>query len=136
MNITVQQAQGKVPVTILGIQGEVDASNYQDLIARAQELYQKGSRHLLLDLGQVSYLSSSGLVALHGIALLLSGRQLPDPEHGWATLRSVTQAPGTGVSPYIKLLNPQPKVERVLQTSGLKDYMECYTDLATAVASF
>ena len=34
MDITVQQMQGRVPVTILQTHGDLDASNYQDLIAK------------------------------------------------------------------------------------------------------
>jgi len=43
MNISVSQAQGEVPVTVLKLDGQLDGQNYQDLIARAQELYNSGS---------------------------------------------------------------------------------------------
>jgi anti-anti-sigma regulatory factor len=34
------------------------------------------------------------------------------------------------------LLNPQPRVDRVLDMAGFKQFFEVYTDLETAVASF
>ena len=36
MSITLDQAQGKVPVTVLAIHGDLDASNYLEVIAQAQ----------------------------------------------------------------------------------------------------
>jgi anti-anti-sigma factor len=136
MNISVDQAQGRVPVAVVGVRGDLDASNYQELIAKAQELYRAGTRHVLLDLSQTAFVSSSGLVALHSIALLLKGGQLPNPEDGWAAIHSVGRGLGAGTQPYIKLLNPQPKVDRVLEKAGLKELFEIHTDRAAAIDSF
>ena len=43
MTITTTQAEGSVPVTVLSIQGDLDASNYQAVIAAAQAAYDKGA---------------------------------------------------------------------------------------------
>ena len=55
MHLTVESARGRVPVEILTIHGDLDASNFQDVITKARELYQGGARHLLLDLSVVLY---------------------------------------------------------------------------------
>jgi anti-anti-sigma regulatory factor len=136
MNISVSKAAGRVPVAVLGVQGDLDASNYQVLIARATELYRSGTKDILVDLSDTNFVSSSGLVALHSIALLLRGEQPPDPEAGWAAMRAVTEGLGSEKQHHIKLLNPQPKVDRTLEKAGLKEFFEIYTDLATAIASF
>ncbi len=34
-------------------------------------------------MAEIQFMSGSGLVALHSIALLLRGEELPDPEYGW-----------------------------------------------------
>ena len=136
MNISVNQAVGRVPVAILAIQGDLDASNYQDLIAKAKQVHAAGTGHILLDLTHTSFVSSSGLVALHSIALLLQGEQLPDPENGWSAIRSVGRGLGAGARQHVKLLNPQPKVQQVMVKSGLAEFFEVHTDLAAAVASF
>ena len=86
MEITVKEAQAGVPVTIMGLVGEMDASNYMDVIERAKEISAAGTRHLLLDLSGLSFMSSSGLVALHGTAMTMEGKELPDPEQGWAII--------------------------------------------------
>ena len=136
MNISVNQIQGRVPVAVLSVQGDLDASNYQELIATARELYNAGTQRILLDLSSASFVSSSGLVAIHSIALLLRGEQPPDLEQGWSAIHAVGHGLGAGPQPYLKLLNPQPKVERTLEKAGLKEFFEIHADLATAIASF
>lgn len=136
MNITVSQAQGKVPVAILQPHGDLDASNYQALIDRAQELYQAGTRDILLDLSDTSYMSSSGIVALQSIAALLRGEEPPDPEAGWGALHAVQRDRDSGFQKHLKLLSPQPRVDNVLDMVGFKRFLEIYDDLENAVASF
>ena len=60
MDISVSQAQGNVPVTVLKLDGQLDGQNYQDLITKAQELHTSGTRDLLLDLSDLTYISSAG----------------------------------------------------------------------------
>lgn len=136
MNISVNQLQGTAPVAILGIEGDLDASNYQDLIAKAKEVYDAGTRHILLDLSQTRFISSSGLVAIHSIALLLCGERPLDLEDGWASLHAVAVGLGGGRQPDLKFLNPQPRVMRALQIAGLNEAFEIYTDRAAALASW
>jgi anti-anti-sigma factor len=76
MDISVSQAQGSVPVTVLKLDGQLDGQTYQDLIGKAQDLYNSGSRDFLLDLSDLTYISSAGLVALHSVALLTRGQVL------------------------------------------------------------
>jgi anti-anti-sigma factor len=82
MDISTEQAQGEVPVTVLALKGEMDASNYQTVVAEAQKIYNNGTRHLLLDMSELSFMSSSGLAGLHMIAVLMRGEEPPDPEDG------------------------------------------------------
>ncbi len=135
MNINITLAQGRVPITIIALQGDLDASNYRQLIAKAQELYLTGTRNLLLDLSGVPYMSSSGIVALHSIGLLMRNAPLPDLEQGWAALHSVKNE-SAGVPQCVKLINPQPRVDRTLDIAGLKTLFEIYPDVTTAIASF
>jgi anti-anti-sigma regulatory factor len=136
MTITVSQAQGNVPVTILGIQGDLDASNYLDVIAKAKEICAAGAQHVLIDMGGVPYMSSSGLVALHSVALLVRGEEPPDPEYGWAAFHAIDRDLDSGRQRHVKLLNPQPRVERVLKKAGFDRFFEVFSDQEAAVASF
>lgn len=136
MHISVSQAQGNIPVTVLKLEGELDGQNYQDLIAKAQEVYKAGSRDLLLDLSDLTYISSAGLVALHSVALLLRGEELPDIEGGWSAYRSVGRSKEAGVQRHIKLLNPRPEITSVLEMVGFNQVFEVFTNRDEAVKSF
>ena|SRR5688572_16265592 len=136
MYMTLNQARSRVPVTILAIHGDLDASNFEEVIARAKELYQAGSRHLLLDLSGMPFMGSSGVVALHSVALLMRGEEPPDPEAGWQAFHTIEQSRGSGVQQHVKLLNPQPKVKRTLEMTGINEFFEIHTDKQTAVDSF
>jgi len=136
MDITVQQKQGRVAVTVLQTHGDLDASNYQDLIAKAQQVYETGGRDILIDMSDTKFMGSSGLVALHSIALLLRGDELPNPESGWAAFHAIDRDRDTGLQRHVKLFNLQPQVDRALEMSGLKQFLEVYTDQETAIASF
>ena len=136
MRVDVVVCQGRVPVTILRPYGELDASNYEDLIAEAQNLHQAGVRDMLLDLGEVRFMSSSGLMALQSIAALLRGEEPPDPESGWAAFHSIRRDREGGLQVHFKILNPQPRVDRVLETVGFKRFIEVFSEMETAVASY
>lgn len=136
MNILVSVEQANVPVTVVCLEGKLDGQNYQELIARAKELYQAGARNLLLDLAELTYISSAGIVALHTIALLLRGEVLPDPEQGWSTLKSVERTREAGMQKQVKLLNVRPEVNSVLDMVGLTAFFEFFTDRETALRSF
>jgi anti-anti-sigma regulatory factor len=138
MNISVSQAQssGNVPVTIVRLDGQLDGQNYQDLINRAQELYRDGARDFLLDLSDLTYISSAGLVALHSVALLSRGEELPDPEGGWSAFRSLGRAQEAGKQKHVKLLNPRSEVMGVLDMVGFSNVFEIYTDRDEAINSF
>ena len=136
MNIIVENAQGRVPVTILELHGDLDGSNYQEVIARARDLYGAGMRHLLIDMGDMPYMSSAGLVALHSVILLLRGEQPPDPESGWSAFHAIAREQGGGMQKAVKLLNPQPRVRRTLEMTGMQEFFEVYTDRQAAVESF
>lgn len=136
MNITVLEIQGRVPVTVLQPHGDLDASSYQDLVAKAQEVCAGGTQDLLLDLGDTPFLSSSGLVAIQSLARLLRGEEIPDPEAGWGTIRTIDRDRESGLQQHFKLLNPQPRVDQALEMVGFKRFLEVYADLDTAIASF
>jgi len=116
--------------------GDLDASNYQDLIAEAQKIYATGARDMLLDLSEVAYMSSSGLVALQSIAAVLRGEATLTPDECWSAFRASHRDRDTGPQAHFKLLSPQPRVDDVLDTVGFKRFLEVVFDLETAVASF
>jgi STAS domain-containing protein len=136
MNMSVSQAQGNVPVTVIKLDGQLDGQNYQELITKAQELYKAGAHDFLLDLSELTYISSAGLVALHSMALLSRGEELPDTEGGWSAYRSMGRSSEAGLQKHVKLLNPRSEVMGVLDMVGFSNVFEIYTDFDEAVKSF
>ena len=136
MNISVSQVQGKVPVTVVKLDGQLDGQTYQDLITKAREAYHAGWRDFLIDMGDLTYISSAGLVALHSVALMLKGEELPDTESGWSAFRSMSKTSGSGRQAHVKLLNPRTEVQSVLDMVGFTAVFDIYTDLDEAVKSF
>ena len=131
MEINVTYHQGKESIAIMHLQGDINASNFIQVSDKAQELYMNPARNLIIDLSDVSSISSTGLAAIHKIALLYSGvpQQVeqganPDFTHS------------SNARKYVKLLNPEPDVEKTLEGAGLKLFFKIYKDLDSALASF
>jgi len=135
LNITIGHENARIPLAVMKLEGELDAATYLDVIARARQLSEQGTRHILLDLGDLTYMGSSGLFAIRSVAMLLSGAEPPDPEDGWSAMHATESGESEAVKS-LKLLDPQPQVDRVLERAGLKRFFETYTDRATAIGSF
>lgn len=140
MNLSVDQAQGKAPVTILRLTGDLDAATYEQVIDKARELYAAGARNIVLDLRTVPYMGSSGLVALHAVALLFEGETLPDLESGWEAHHAIGRSIQSGKAlKHTRLLvvdDSAASVRRVLARTGLDRLIPSETDEAAAVAAF
>ena len=96
MQTTVEQVDGAVPITVLALDGELDASNFQELIDTVRRLYDEGTRQLIIDLAGLRFMASSGLVALHSIVRIMHGEEPLDPEGGWGALHSIGGEPADG----------------------------------------
>jgi anti-anti-sigma regulatory factor len=113
------------------LRGEVNATNFMQVVDKAQELYNNPARNLIIDLGEVSGISSTGQVAIHKIALIYSGvpqnveeGQNPDFTHSSSARK------------HVKLVNLQPAVDEALTRAGLKLFFKVFSDLESAVKSF
>jgi anti-anti-sigma factor len=135
MEIDVTQEKGKVPVSVVHIRGDLDASSYLELVNTAQKLYNAGVRSLLLDLSGLVFISSAGLASLHIITKMFRGEKA-DPENGWGTYKEIDRERDSGLQTNVKLLSPSPDVDNVLDTVGFKQFFEVHTDLDKAVGSF
>lgn len=136
MEITVQTLRGKVPVAVVKPHGEMDASNYTDLVKKVESLIDLGSLDFLIDLSDVPFMSSAGLVALHSLAMTLRGERTMDPKTGWAALKTMTPSRGRGPQQHIKLLSPQPNVADTIEKAGFNQFFTVFADLKEALASF
>ena len=136
MQINVSTQQGRVPVTVMQLNGDLDASNYTEAIQKAQELYAGGARNLIVDLGNVPYMSSAGLMAMHTLALIFGGGEPGKMEAGRPSFPRSTRNAILAAREHVKLLNLQPKVDQVLEMVGLKQFFQIFKDLQSALDSF
>ena len=136
MDMLIEKTQGRVPVTILGLKGDLDASNFQEFVKKVRELYAIDGYDLLLDLSRLNFLSSSGIVALHNIALIMRGDQPLDLDKGWSTFHAIKENKSNGKQEHVKILNPSPKIQETLHKTGMDAFFEVFYDWNTALASF
>jgi anti-anti-sigma regulatory factor len=123
-------------VAIMRLKGDINASNFMVIVNKARELYNNPARSLILDLGDVTSVSTTGVVALHKIALVYSGvPQEMDTEAATKDMRpDFTHS--ANARKFVKLLNPQPEVDKALEKAGMKLFFKIYTDLEKALESF
>ncbi|HVN56069.1 MAG TPA: STAS domain-containing protein [Anaerolineaceae bacterium] len=131
MEIRVSQEQGRVPVTVFHIEGDIAAGTYEVLEAQAKQAIQSGSRHILLDLVKVPYVSSYGI---RGISQIFTWLREADGEDT-AKLSSGIRD-GTYTSCCLKLVNPSRQVLQALTTAGIDMFLEIHNDMKKAIASF
>ena len=131
MQVTISQEQGRVPVTVFQVEGDIDINSYEELQAKAEEACQAGMRHLLLDLTKVKYVGSAGLRTFHHIFTMLRETSSENDE---AMMRGLMD--GSYKSAHFKLLNPSRDVANTLSVSGFDMFLEIYTDRKKAIASF
>lgn len=136
MQISFSTQQGNVPVTVMQLAGDIDASTYTDVINMAQQTFDEGSRNLLIDLSKVPYVSSAGLMSLHTIVRIFAGQSVQPKEGGRPSFRAINKEQDGPVRAHVKLLSPQPAVEQVLDMVGLKLFFDIHANLEAAVNSF
>lgn len=131
MEINTSLVQGGEPIAVMKLKGDINASNFMEVVDRAQELYNNPARNLIIDLSEVPSISSAGQVAIHKVALIYSGvphkveaDENPDFTHSAQARR------------HVKLLNPQPAVDETLTKAGLKLFFKVFSDFESAIKSF
>ncbi|HEV8403502.1 MAG TPA: STAS domain-containing protein [Candidatus Limnocylindrales bacterium] len=136
LQTTVERVAARVPVTVMALDGELDASNFERLIEDVRGLYAAGDRTLLLDLSGLTFMASSGLVALHAIVLVMHGQRPPDLEGGWSAFHALTDAvEGSERQTEVQLCGAQAPVTRVLERTGLDRLFVSHPDRASAIAA-
>jgi len=128
LNITTSQIQGEVPVTILHLSGHLHGNTEQELLDRARQAQEDGSKYLLLDLSNVEVLTSAGLRAIHNIFNLFT------PQSDMKIIHQHGEEPYK--SPYFKLVCPNPEVYYVLNIAGFLQNILIYNNMDDAANSF
>jgi hypothetical protein len=128
LTINASQVQGDVPVTVLHLSGHLHGSTERELLDRARQAQEDGSKYLLLDLSRVDVLTSAGLRAIHNIFNLFT------PQEDRNLIRQHGAEPYK--SPYFKLACPNPNIYYVLNIAGFLQNILIYNDIDEATSSF
>ena len=134
MEIKVSTENGRVPVTVLHVDGNIDSATYQTFQSKVYELIKDGAQYLLVDLSHAPYVSSAGFRALHQIFNDLRARH-PSSNLSEEEVKKGISA-GTYKSPHLKLLNLSKETKTTFEMSGFDMFIETYDDRKKAIASF
>jgi anti-anti-sigma regulatory factor len=134
MEIKVSNENGRVPITVLHVDGNIDSSTYEAFLSTARNLIQEGARYVLVDLSHAPFVSSAGLRALHTIFTELRSLN-PESNLSDEEVKKGISA-GTYKSPHLKLLNLSPETRTAFEMSGFDMYIDTFTDRKAAIASF
>ena len=133
MDITTERPSPEVAV--IALDGELDGSNFEKVIDAGRAAVDAGASRVVLDLGGLTYMGSSGLVAIHSIALLTRGREPINPEDGWQAIHDIGSEANDPGDPSVRLAAPGPSVARVLDRSGMSSLFPIHPDREAAVAA-
>lgn len=136
MNISVDKVTGSVPVTVLRLEGDLDASTFEQLIDAGRKAADAGAHDVLVDLRKVPFMGSSGLVAFHTIALVLAGEEPPDLDGGWNAHHALQRSVEAGLQTHLQILGPQASVRKALERTGMTRFIPVHDDEAAAIAAF
>jgi anti-anti-sigma regulatory factor len=91
-------------------------------------------RTLVLDMSDLEYMSSSGIVALHSLALVYRGQAPHDPDAGWEALHAAqADAEAGGPHDQLRLVAPSEAIDVVLERTGMSRIMPVFPDRAAAL---
>jgi anti-anti-sigma factor len=118
LNITSEQRQADVPVTVFRLRGWLDAQSEEQLLEDARIAYDGGARYLLLDMSDLDTLTSAGMRAIQKVY------QIFTPKEDQFKVA------------HLKLCNAPPQIYNVLGITGFLHNIPMYASLDDALESF
>ena len=132
MDVTISHDQGRVPVTVFRVDGDIDSSNHEELERIVFQEIDSGTRYVLFDLSTVPFMSSAGfrtfMKVFKRLRTLSEGISEEELHKGINT--------GTYKSPNLKLFKPNKLVSGTMKIAGFDMFLEVHEDMQTAIASF
>ncbi len=117
LKIGISREQGDKAITILRLQGSLDANTQGQLEETARQAVDDGAEYIFLDMSAVDYLGSAGMRAVHAVSNMLS------PEE--SSMRS----------DYLKVLSPSPAASKVFKTLGFDVFIGIHGTVDEAIAA-
>ncbi len=121
LEVTCSQTNGNsVPVTIMHLKGSFDSEGAGEFDKSAEEIVAGSVKNVLIDLTDVSFMSSVGVRSIHRLFYDLHPR---DSIEFRRVLDEGIQR-GTYKAPHLKLLNPNSRVLQLLKTISADMYLD------------
>lgn len=134
MEIKTFTENGRVPVTVLHVDGYLDSSTYESFQTQIDTLIEDGARFILIDLSHTKFISSAGFRAFNNTFNKLRSLH-PDTNLSDEDLNQGIKN-GTYKSPHLKLLNLSDEARTAFEMAGFDLFIETFTDMKSAIASF
>jgi anti-anti-sigma factor len=131
MEITTTIEKARFPITIVHVNGDIDSTTSQAFQSKI-EVDINGTRHILVNLANVPFISSAGLRAMH---ILFNQLRSLHKDADDDALRKNMSA-GMYKSPYLKVTNLSPKLKEIFELGGFDIYIEIHNDINNAISSF
>ena len=118
LRISSEQIQADVPVTVLHLNGWLDAQSEENLLEAARSAYDGGARFLLINMHDLDTLTSAGMRALQKVYQIFT----PKEDHFKVA--------------HLKLCNAPPQIYNVLGITGFLQNIPMYESMEAALQSF
>jgi anti-anti-sigma regulatory factor len=132
VEISVSEAKGKRPITVFHITGEISSYSHQALEDQARQAHAEGMKDLLLDMKDVTFVSSGGIRALNAILKLL--RTDAPEESDEAMSKGIRD--GSFHSPHLKLVHVSRQIKDIFKLAGVDMLLDIHDDFQKAVDAF
>lgn len=116
LSIQISQIDGKVPITVMNITGEIDVKNHWELDTKAEKLINGGAQHILINLTDSGDMCCAGFRSIYRTFLGLRK--------------------GDEGKSHLKLLRPSSRVKRMMKTMGFDVLIPSFNDYDEAVRAF
>jgi anti-anti-sigma factor len=123
LEITITHTNGRLPVAVMHLKGVFDAAGEHIFDAQAQDLVTNGARNVLIDMTDVSFMSSIGIRAIHRLFYSLH----PEGSKEFQRILDEGVRQGSFKAPHLKLLNPSRRVCDILTMMGVDMYIDILT---------
>lgn len=118
LKIISERVQARVPVTILHIDGWLDAQSEPFLLEVARVAHDNGARYLLIEMSELDTMTSAGMRALQKVYQIYT----PKEDHFKVSR--------------LKLCNAPPQIYNVLGITGFLHNIPMYESVADALNAF
>lgn len=118
LNITIEQKQAAVPVTVFAIRGWLDGQSEEQLLEAARSEYDGGARYLVLDMNDLDTITSAGIRAIQKLY------QMYTPKDERFKIA------------HLKLCSAPPQIYNVLGITGFLQNIPMYANQDDALEAF